>query len=202
MRDMIKMVIVLTILSCFSGGVLAYLSNSTKERIENQVLEFVKGPAVRTIFEGAENNPINDRFILKDGDVERTVFVAYYEGKPGAVALETFGKGYGGDVGLMVGINLKDDKVMGVGVTTHAETPGMGAKAKSDPKFVAQFKDQPIDQPIKITSDGGSINAISGATITSRAVSTAATEAGELYTKMKDQITTEAGKVKKTEATK
>ena len=200
MRDMIKMVIVLTILSCFSGGVLAYLQNNTQERIENQVLEFVKGPAVRTIFEGAENNPITDRFILKDGDAARTVFVAFYEGKPRGVALETFGKGYGGDVGLMVGIDLKENKLMGVGVTTHAETPGMGAKAKSDPKFVAQFKDLPIDKPIKVTSDGGSINAIGGATITSRAVSNAATEAGELYNKMKDQITAEAGKVQKTEA--
>ena len=202
MREMIKMVIVLTILSCFSGGVLAYLRNSTQERIDNQVLEFVKGPAVRTIFEGAENNPITDRFILKDGDVERTVFVAFYEGEPRGVAIETFGKGYGGDVGLMVGIDLKENNLMGVGVTTHAETPGMGAKAKSDPKFVEQFKDQPIDQPIKVTADGGSINAISGATITSRAVSNAATEAGELYSKLKDQITTEANKVKKTEAKK
>jgi electron transport complex protein RnfG len=200
MRDMIKMVIVLTILSCFSGGVLAYLQINTKERIENQVLEFVKGPAVRTIFEGAENNPITDRFVLKDGDVDRTVFVAFYEGKPRGVALETFGKGYGGDVGLMVGIDMQDNKLMGVGVTTHAETPGMGAKAKSDPKFVAQFKDLPIDKPIKVTSDGGSINAIGGATITSRAVSNAATEASELYNKMKDQITAEAGKVQKTEA--
>jgi electron transport complex protein RnfG len=76
----------------------------------------------------------------------------------------------------------------------------MGAKAKSDPKFVAQFKDLPIDKPIKVTSDGGSINAIGGATITSRAVSNAATEASELYNKMKDQITAEAGKVQKTEA--
>ena len=202
MREMIKMVIVLTILSCFSGGVLAYLRNSTQERIDNQVLEFVKGPAVRTIFEGAENNPIADRFILKDGDVERTVFVAFYEGEPRGVAIETFGKGYGGNVGLMVGIDLKENKLMGVGVTTHAETPGMGAKAKSDPTFVAQFKDQPIDNPIKVMADGGGINAISGASITSRAVSAAATEAVELYNKMKDQITTEAGKVKKTEATK
>ena len=200
MREMIKMVIVLTILCCFSGIVLAYLSNSTKERIDNQVLEFVKGPAVRTIFEGAENNPITDRFVLKDGDVDRTVFVAFYEGKPRGVALETFGKGYGGNVGLMVGIDMQDNKLMGVGVTTHAETPGMGAKAKSDPKFVAQFKDLPIDKPIKVTSDGGSINAIGGATITSRAVSNAATEASELYNKMKDQITAEAGKVQKTEA--
>ena len=89
-----------------------------------------------------------------------------------------------------------------IGVSRICQYMGMGAKAKSDPKFVAQFKDQPIDKPIKVTSDGGSINAISGATITSRAVSTAATEAGELYSKMKDQITTEANKVKKTEAKK
>ncbi len=200
MREMIKMVVVLTILACFSGGVLAYLRDSTQERIDNQVLEFVKGPALRTIFEGAENNPITDRFILKDGDVERTVFVAFYEGKPRGIALETFGKGYGGDVGLMVGIDLDEGKLIGVGVTTHAETPGMGAKAKSDPNFAAQFKEQPIDKPIKVTVDGGSINAISGATITSRAVSTAATAAGELFNKMKDQITTEANKVTKTEA--
>jgi electron transport complex protein RnfG len=197
MREMIKMVIVLTILSCFSGGVLAYLRNNTKDRIENQVLEFVKGPAVRTIFEGAENNPIEDRFVLKEGDVERTVFVAVYEGEPRGVAFETFGKGYGGDVGLMVGIDLEENKLMGVGVTTHAETPGMGAKAKSDPNFAAQFKDQPIDNPIKVTADGGKINAISGATITSRAVSNAATEASEIYKKLKDQITKEANNIKK-----
>ena len=196
MREMIKMVIVLTILSCFSGGVLAYLRNGTKDRIENQVLEFVKGPAVRTIFEGAENNPIEDRFVLKDGDIERTIFVAVYEGEPRGGAFETFGKGYGGEVGLMVGINLQDDRLMGVGVTTHAETPGMGAKAKSDPAFVEQFKEQPTGSPIKVTADGGSINAISGATITSRAVSSAATEASELYNKLKDQITAEANKIK------
>jgi len=201
MRDMIKMVIVLTILSCFSGGVLAYLHNGTKEQIANQVLEFVKGPALRTIFEGAENNPVVDRFILKDGDVERTVFVAFFDDKPRGVALETFGKGYGGDVGVMVGIDMEENKLIGVGVTTHAETPGMGAKAKSDPSFAAQYEELSTDEPIKVTNDGGSINSISGATITSRAVSNAATEASELYTKLKDQITTEANKIQKTEAT-
>jgi electron transport complex protein RnfG len=188
MREMIKMVVVLTILSFFSGGVLAYLRNSTQERIDNQVLEFVKGPAVRTIFEGAGNNPIADRFTLKDGDVERTFFVGVFDGEPRGVAFETSGKGYGGEVGLMVGINVKDDKLIGVGVTTHGETPGMGAKAKSDPSFAAQFKDQALADPFKVTTDGGSINAISGATITSRAVSAAATDASEIYQKLKSQI--------------
>jgi len=188
MREMIKMVIVLTILSFFSGGVLAYLRNSTQERIDNQVLEFVKGPAVRTIFEGASNDPIADRFTIKDGDVERTVFVGVIDGEPRGIAFETSGKGYGGDVGLMVGIDVKDNKLMGVGVTTHGETPGMGAKAKSDPSFAAQYKGLPLEQPIAVTLDGGSISAISGATITSRAVSSAATDADKIYQKLKPQF--------------
>ena len=64
----------------------------------------------------------------------------------------------------------------------------MVAKAKSDPSFVAQFKDQALADPFKVTTDGGSINAISGATITSRAVSAAATDASEIYQKLKSQI--------------
>lgn len=188
MREMIKMVVVLTILSLFSGGVLAYLRNNTQERIDNQVLEFVKGPAIRTIFEGATNDPIKDRFNIKDGETERTFFVGVIDGEPRGVAFETSGKGYGGDVGLMVGIDIQNNALLGVGVTTHAETPGMGAKAKSDPSFAAQFKELPLGEPIKVTADGGSINAISGATITSRAVSSAATEADSIYQRLKSQI--------------
>ena len=197
MREMIKMVVVLTILSFFSGGVLAYIRNNTQERIENQVLEFVKGPAIRAIFEGAGNNPIADRFTLKDGDVERTFFVGVFDGEPRGVAFETAGKGYGGDVGLMVGIDVKDNKLIGVGVTTHAETPGMGAKAKSDPSFAAQFTGLALEQTVAVTQDGGSISAISGATITSRAVSSAATDADKIYQKLKTQIADKLKEFKK-----
>ncbi len=198
MRDIIKMVIVLTALSCFSGGVLAYINTATEERIKNQELEFVKGPAVRAIFDNATNDPIADRIQIKDGDLERTFFVAIIDGEPRAVAFETFGRGgYGGDVGLMVGIDIKDDKLIGVGVTTHAETPGMGAKAKTDPSFVAQFQGLALKDPIKVTKDGGTINAISGATLTSRAVSLAATDAGKIYLQLKPQIAEKLKEFKK-----
>ena len=190
MREIIKMVIVLTILSCFSGGLLAYINTATEDRIENQVLEFVKGPAVRSIFSEATNDPIADRIQIKDGEIERTFFVGVIDGEPRGVAFETFGRGgYGGDVGLMVGIDVNEDTVIGVGVTTHAETPGMGAKAKTDPSFVAQYQGLSAKEPIKVTNDGGTINAISGATMTSRAVSLAATEAGEIFQQLKPQLT-------------
>jgi len=189
MREMIKMVIVLTLLATFSGSLLAAIHSKTKDRITNQILKFVKGPAIRKIFKEASNDPIVDRFDIKDGDETRSFFVGVFEGEPRAVAFETFGKGgYGGEVGLMVGIDVKEDKVVGVGVTTHAETPGMGAKAETDPSFVAQFEDLSLEDPFKVTQDGGTINAISGATLTSRAVSLAATEASGIYQKLKPQI--------------
>jgi len=88
----------------------------------------------------------------------------------------------------MVGVNVETDKIVGIGVTTHSETPGLGAMAKDDPGFAAQFKGFSITKPIKVTNDGGQVNAISGATITSRAVCAAATDAGNIYQKLKPRL--------------
>ena len=188
MRELIKMVVVLTVLSAFSGGLLASLRNGTQERIEYQQLKFVKGPALLEIFKGASNNPILDRFKLKDGDIERSFFVGKFDGKTDTVAFESSGKGFGGDIGLMVGVNLNTDKILGVGVTTMSETPGVGSRAKTDPDFVAQFKGRPLEQTFKVKADGGQVDALSGATVTSRGVSAGLTEAGLIYKRLKPEL--------------
>ena len=189
MRELIKMVVVLTVLAAFSGGLLAGLRNGTAAQIEKQQLEFVKGPAIKKILEGASNDPISDRFKILDGDVETSFFVGKFDGKANTVAFESFGKGYSGDIGLMVGVNIVTDKIVGIEVTTHSETPGLGAMAKDDPGFTSQFKGFSITEPFKVTNDGGQVNIISGATITSRAVCAAATDAGNMYQKLKPQLT-------------
>ncbi len=188
MKEMIKMVVVLTILSFFSGWVLAALKDGTKDQIEMQELELVKGPAVRTIMEGATNDPVTDRFKIKTGEVERSIFVGVFDSEPNTVAIETFGNGYGDKIGVMIAVNVNDDKIVGLGVTTHKETPGLGGNAKADPSFAAQFKGLALGEPIKVTKDGGSINAIGGATITSRGVCVAATDAGAIYKQIKPQV--------------
>ena len=188
MREIINMIVVLTVLSALSGGLLASVRNGTMEKIENQQLEFVKGPAIREILKGCTNDPVADRFKIKDGDIERSFFVGVFDGKPDVVVFEVTGTGFADNFGLMLGVNINDDQLAGVGVTTHKETPGLGANAKDDPGFPAQFKGASIDNAVKITSDGGSINAISGATITSRAVCAAATKAFETYKRLKPQI--------------
>ncbi|MBT8356989.1 MAG: electron transporter RnfG, partial [Deltaproteobacteria bacterium] len=106
MREMIKMVVVLTVLCTFSGGLLAAIRSGTKDKIEYQQLKFVKGPAIKSILAGASNDPIVDRFKLKDEKIERSFYVGVFDGKASAVAFESFGKGFGGDIGLMVAVNL------------------------------------------------------------------------------------------------
>ena len=188
MKEMIKMVVVLTILSSFSGGLLAKLKDGTKDQIEMQELELVKGPAVRAIMKGASNDPVADRLKIKDGEEEYSVFVGVFDGTPNTIAIETIGKGFADNVGVMIGVNVTNDKIVGLGVTTHKETPGLGAQAKDDPSFAAQFKGLTLGGPVKVTKDGGSINAIGGATITSRGVCGAATEAGAVYQQIKPQL--------------
>jgi electron transport complex protein RnfG len=188
MREMIKMVVVLTILSSFSGGLLAAVRNGTKDRIEYQQLKFVKGPAIKAILEGASNDPIVDRFKIEHEGGTAGFYVGVFDGQPAKVAFESSGKGFGGDIGLMVGVDIKEDKIVGVGVTTHSETPGIGSKAKSDPSFTRQFKGLNLVDTFKVKTDGGQVDAITGATITSRGVSFGVTQAGLLYQSLKPQI--------------
>jgi electron transport complex protein RnfG len=188
MGEMIKMVVVLTLLSVISGGGLALVKDKTALQIENNQLQFVKGPAVREILQGVSNDPIKDRFKIKDGETERNFFVGVENGKPDDVVFESSGKGFGGDVGIAVGVDTQTDKIIGVAVTIHSETPGVGSRAKTDPTFVSQFKGQALEQEFKVKADGGQVDAIGGATITSRAVSAALTDAAKVYEKLKPQI--------------
>jgi H+/Na+-translocating ferredoxin:NAD+ oxidoreductase subunit G len=196
MNEMIKMIVVLTALSVISGGALAFLQKNTTLLIENNKLQFIKGPAVKEILGKTSNDPIVDRFKIKQGDKEDSFFVGKYAGAPKAVVLESSGKGFGGDVGIVVGVNLNDDKIMGVRVTSQSETPGVGARAQTDLTFVSQFNGQALKDAFKVKADGGQVDAMAGATITSRAVSSALTDASNAYQKLKSQIIAKAKAIK------
>ncbi len=188
MGEMIKMVVVLTVLSIISGGGLKGLEEWAKPKIENNVMNLVKGPTIRAMLKEAENDPVADRFKIKDGDKELNVFVGVFNGKANTVVLESAANGYGGKIGIVVAINTEDQSLAGIGVTTHTETPGLGGEAKANPAFAAQFKGKSITAPIQVTNDGGDISALSGATITSRAVCKGTMQAVETYNKLKPQL--------------
>ncbi|OGR11233.1 MAG: electron transporter RnfG [Desulfobacterales bacterium RIFOXYA12_FULL_46_15] len=188
MREMINMIVVLTLLTTFSGGLLAAVKSKTEVQIENQVLKFQKAPAIKGIFPEVTNDPLAERFNVKSENTELQVFPGKLSDGSKAVAFETKGTGFGGSLGLMVGINLDTDTVIGVRVTTHSETPGIGSRAKDNLSFVSQFLGKSLDTNFAVKADGGAIDAMSGATVTSKAVSLAANQAKELYQKLKPEI--------------
>jgi electron transport complex protein RnfG len=189
MREMISMVVVLTVLTAVSGGLLAAIEKGTKDRIQTQIFKFQLAPAMNDIFGEVENDPAKEQFQIDHEGTMYTFYPAKLEDGSKAVAFETKGKGgYGGPVGLMVGINLGNDQIVAARVTTHAETPGLGSRAKDDPEFVTQFTGKTMDTNFSLKGDDGTIDAMSGATITSRAVTLAAIQAQDLYKKLKPEI--------------
>ncbi|MFC2106367.1 RnfABCDGE type electron transport complex subunit G [Candidatus Bipolaricaulota bacterium] len=82
-------------------------------------------------------------------------------------AFMTNGKGYGGKIGILVGMEM-DRALRGIRIISHQETPGLGAKI-INVDFLNQFAGLVPDQLV-LARDGGAVDAITGATISSRAV--------------------------------
>ncbi|MEA1935442.1 MAG: RnfABCDGE type electron transport complex subunit G [Thermodesulfobacteriota bacterium] len=196
MRDIIKMIVVLGLIAGVAGALLAGVRMGTMEKIEYQELKYVKGPVIMKILKGCTNNPIKDRFKLKYGEEEINFFPAVFDGKLDVVAFETTGGGFGGDIGIVMAVNLEKDTLTGIGITTHKETPGVGTLVKDSESFKNSVKGLSVNQPIKVKNDGGKVDAVTGATVTSRGVCEGATRGSEIYRKLKNDILAKAKDIK------
>ena len=185
MREILGMIVGLSAICGASGFSLAYLKEMTAPIIEAQVLENVQGPAIRQVYPSADNQPLEERKAFFFNDRKIMVFPYKREGKLMGVAFESAGKGYGGDIGGIVGFNVANDTLLGIGVTQMKETPGLGSKV-AEPKFSNQFRGVPLAVDVK--AKGGSIDAISGATISSLGTVTAVQTATVAYQSLKEEI--------------
>lgn len=187
MGGILRLFLTVALFGMLAGGLLSAVRGATQERIDFQQLKFVKGPVLHDILKDTVNDPLSDRFTIQHDEEEVTCFVGVFEDKK-AVAMEGFGSGYGGPIGVMVAVNVENDQIMGIGVTTHSETPGLGSRAKDDPSFARQFREMSVKDPVKIRAEGGEIDALSGATVTSRGVAGAVQSVSEVYRRLKPEI--------------
>lgn len=186
-KDYIKMVLVLTLIAAVCGFLLAAVKDFTAVRIEEQILVNVKGPAVLRVLDTSTNDLIGDRREVTIDDQKYVVFVGKKDGKPWAASFESSGGGFGGDIGVMVGFNLETDRLTGIGILTHQETPGLGARV-TETSFTDRFKGKPLTAVFKVKKDGGEIDALSGATNSSRGVCEAVDKTIKLYPVLKQKI--------------
>ncbi len=123
------------------------------------------------------------KFLPPDGGDSLTFYIASMKGKTVGSAIKTYTmKGFGGRIDIMVGM-LNDGTINNTAVLSHKETPGLGDKMdikKSD--FSVQFrKKNPASFKLKVTKDGGDVDAITAATISSRAFCDALTRAYDTF---------------------
>jgi electron transport complex protein RnfG len=107
----------------------------------------------------------------------------YFEGKKGeettGYLISTYGKGYSSYINILVSVG-KDLKVKGIGILGHGETPGLGDEIEQD-YFKKRFEGKSLEQPEVVKVEGtDKIQAISGATISSRAVTKGVSESVKL----------------------
>ncbi|MFZ5587254.1 MAG: RnfABCDGE type electron transport complex subunit G [Thermodesulfobacteriota bacterium] len=189
MKEIAKLVLVLGLICGISGFVLAYVKELTAEPIEYAKIKNVKEPAVKAVLGGYDNDPIKDRISFPVGadkygrPLSLVVFPAKKAGKTFAVAFESTAKGYKGPVGVMVGIEVNDNKLTGISVVAHTETPGLGARI-TETAFTDPFKGLSLEKDL----GKDSVQAISGATISTVAVLAAVNGARETLAKHRDKM--------------
>lgn len=197
MNKIIKNTLILTAITVISGCLLGLVYEVTKAPIA-AAQEAAKQDAYRTVLEEAKDFLVDEEFdaskasgFLSDAgitgtDIDEVVIAKDASGDVyGYVITATSHEGYGGDIKVSIGI-LNDGTVKGIEMLSISETAGLGMKA-SEPDFKNQFKDKLVGL-FAVTKSGASsdseIDALSGATITSNAVTNAVNSALIYYQNM------------------
>lgn len=188
MKDLFKMAGVLTLISVLAGALLAITNSVTREPIANSK-RAEKLDAMRQVLPEYDNDPMADIRVIQAAGREWTFYVARRQGQCVGVAFDAeSAQGYSGTIRIMAGVTVADDAVRGVEIVEQLETPGLGAKI-AEPDFTDQFKNRGIAATKwAVTKDGGDIHAITGATISPRAVVSALKGGLDVYLQNKAQI--------------
>ncbi|MCB6202915.1 RnfABCDGE type electron transport complex subunit G [Extibacter muris] len=190
MNKIVKNAIILTLITLVSGIGLGFVYEITKEPIA-QAQDAAKKEAWQEVFPEASSSDFEEIDVdakaaekaIKDLGVKAEIdeVCEVKGGEAGYIVTATDKEGYGGDIKITVGIT-SDGTVSGISILSISETAGLGMKA-TEPVFYEQYEGKQTDRFV-VSKDGGDgepIDALSGATITSRAVTGAVNAALGYY---------------------
>ncbi|MEN9444218.1 MAG: Nitrogen fixation protein RnfG [Bacteroidota bacterium] len=180
-----NMILALTVIGFVSAAVLGYVYQLTAGPIE-KAKQAKLNNAIQQVAPAFDNQPGTESYELpQDGDEA----LACYPCRKGKVlvgtAVRTYSdKGFSKRIYIMIGLD-PTGKIINTSVLEHGETPGLGDKMdKSKSPWSDQFNDKdPASFKLKVTKDGGSVDAITAATISSRAFTDAVDRAYTSYMK-------------------
>jgi electron transport complex protein RnfG len=164
---MASLVIVLAVICLVMATLLGVVNSVTEAPIAANNEQTVKD-SLEAVMPGVECTEIDysDESVTIATGTSVTIIGVYEAGDDGYVVEVSSPNGFGGALDMMTGIDA-DGAVTGIAIIDHSETSGLGSKS-TDPNWQAQFKGQ--TDTVAVAKDGGDIEAITGSTITSRAV--------------------------------
>lgn len=189
----------LGIVMLVTTAVLAFGQGATAERIAQAQADDTRLQLEQILPAGyADNNLLTDTLQLTGPDgTPLTVHRARKQGVLRALLFEMSGYGYGGRIGLLMAVDV-DGRIVGVRVTKHNETPGLGDKidvARHD--WIRAFDGTSLQQPEParwaVKKDGGAFDQFAGATITPRAVVATVKKGLGFLAAHRTELTDEAG---------
>ena len=188
MNKIVKNTLLLTLITVIAGFLLGAVYEITKTPIA-QAQETAKKEAWQAVFSDVKLDDFKAEDVdqkaadkaVKDMGVNATIDEVFTAGDAGYVITTTDKDGFGGNIQITVGIK-KDGTINGVSILSISETAGLGMKA-TEPSFYNQYVNKQADKFVvsKDGGDGEQIDALSGATITSRAVTGAVNAALGYY---------------------
>jgi electron transport complex protein RnfG len=198
MKELSRLVLVLTLIAAGAGLILSLVERATREPIAEQRRQETLR-ALSAVLPPADNSPDADTVSLvfgkdrRDRDLSRVFFRGRKGGEVSGVAFQVVAPdGYSGNIAIMVGIDPAGT-VTGVEILTHAETPGLGDKIV-EPWFKDLFKGKNLgNADWRVKKDGGEFDQITGATISPRAVVGAIRGGLEFFEAHREEILTPAG---------
>jgi len=164
-----NMVLSLTLISLGASACLGYVYQITKAPIELSVLN-KKLTAIKQVVPDFNNNPNDEMYKLATGEGDSLeIYPAKKDSVVVGYAINTnTKKGFSGNISLMAGFK-PDGTIINITVLEQKETPGLGTKM-TEPLFKDQFNSKnPSNFNLKVKKDGGPVDAITAATISSRA---------------------------------
>jgi electron transport complex protein RnfG len=185
----INMVVSLFAITIIAGFSLGFVNELTVGPIEKGKIER-KVNALKLVLPEFDNNPVEEIQLVKSKFAKDSVEVypAFKNNEfVGAAIIGSTEKGFSGLIKVMVGFT-PDGTIKNIEVLEQKETPGLGTKMKDD-KYIAQYREKnPSDFNLKVTNDGGEVDALTGATITSRAFGEAVQMAYDEFIKNNDAL--------------
>ena len=162
-KYVLRLTLTLLIIATVVGALLALVNQVTLPIIENANLAKTQA-AIEQVLPGGYDTEITD-FTDETGLVTKV-----YKGANG-YAVEVIPTGFDGAITMMVGVDL-EGKVLGISIISQTETAGLGAVAAAKTSAGNAFREQfiGVSGEVLVTKDGGSIDAITSATVTSRAI--------------------------------